>query len=65
MMSRILAGSLTTDSWSAIRLYPANGRQGIRVGDRPALEQEVACLFIDEHGRAVVAVGVRVDSDEA
>jgi hypothetical protein len=34
------------------------------VGYRPALEQEVACLFIDEHRRAVVGVALRVFADE-
>jgi hypothetical protein len=34
---------------------PGDGRQGIRVDDRPALEQEAAGLFIDQYRRAVVA----------
>jgi hypothetical protein len=44
---------------------PGNFRERIWVSDRPALEQEVAGHFIDEHRRAVVAAGVRVDADKA
>jgi hypothetical protein len=34
---------------------PGDGRQRIRVGYGPALEQEVAGLFIDEYRRAAGA----------
>jgi hypothetical protein len=43
---------------------PADFRQRRGVSDRPALEQQIACAFLDEHGRAVVAVGPRVDGKE-
>jgi len=36
----------------------------LRVGDRPALEDQVAGLVVDEHGRAVVSACVRVDACE-
>lgn len=47
------------------RAVPGDGRQRIRVGDGPALEQEVSGLIVDEHRRAVVAAGLGVDADEA
>jgi hypothetical protein len=40
---------------------PADFRQRLRVGDCPALEQQVARFFLDEHGGAVIPTGVWVD----
>ena len=54
MIARIRAGSLTTDSLSAIGLCRLDFRQGRGAGDGPALEQQVPGFLLDEHGRAVV-----------
>jgi hypothetical protein len=43
---------------------PADFRQHRGVSDRPALEQQIACAFLHEHGRAVVTIGPWVDSKE-
>ena len=62
MIARIRAGSLTTDSLSATGLCPLDFRQCRRFGDGPALEQQVPGFLFGEHGRAVVAVRLRIDS---
>jgi hypothetical protein len=36
----------------------------LRVGHGPALEDQVTGFIVDEHGRAVVSVGSRVDACE-
>jgi hypothetical protein len=46
------------------RAVPADLRQGLRLGDGPALEQQIAGFFLNEHRRAVVPACVRVDRDE-
>jgi hypothetical protein len=39
-------------------------RQDLRVGDRPALEDEITSLLFDENGWTVVSRSIRVDRDE-
>jgi hypothetical protein len=60
MIARIRAGSLTTDSLSAI---------GLRLAMSASISgsvtvQPFAGLFIDEHRRAIVAAGLWVDADK-
>ena len=38
--------------------------QHLRVGDRPALDDQVASLVVGEHGRAVVTICSWVDARE-
>ena len=63
MIARILAGSRTTDSVSVIRLCSSTSARTRRVGDHPALEQQITGFFLDEHGRAVAVTSVRVDCE--
>jgi len=49
IIALIRAGSRTTDSLSATGLCCATLRQDLRVGDRPALEEEITSLLLDEN----------------
>jgi hypothetical protein len=46
------------------RAVPGDGRQSSGIGDRPAQEQEVARLLVEEDGRAVIRPRLRVHADE-
>lgn len=46
------------------RTVPFGVRQRLQVGDRPALEQQVTSLFLDERRRTVITIGARVDRDQ-
>jgi hypothetical protein len=43
---------------------PRDIRESVRIGDRPALEQEVTGLLVDEQCWTVISGSVRVDRDE-
>jgi len=43
---------------------PYDISQGLRVGDRPALEEEITSFLLGENGWTVVPRSIRVDRDE-
>jgi hypothetical protein len=64
MIARIRAGSLTTDSSSAIRLWPSTSASVAGWVTVQPWEQQVPGFLLDEHGRAMVGVRLGVDCHE-